>query len=79
MVADWHALMSEYEKPQGLQETIVDNVVDWLACGISPEKAHIFIQTHIKEHLELYMALSLITPLGWRKVPYLQGAVEGSY
>ncbi|HAH20034.1 MAG: tryptophan--tRNA ligase [Omnitrophica WOR_2 bacterium GWF2_43_52] len=65
MVADWHALMSEYEKPQGLQETIVDNVVDWLACGISPEKAHIFIQTHIKEHLELYMALSLITPLGW--------------
>ena len=65
MVADWHALMSEYEKPQGLQETIVDNVIDWLACGISPEKAHIFIQTHIKEHLELYMALSLITPLGW--------------
>lgn len=65
MVADWHALMSEYEKPQGLQEIIVDNVIDWLACGISPEKSHIFVQTHIKEHLELYMALSIITPLGW--------------
>jgi tryptophanyl-tRNA synthetase len=65
MVADWHALMSEYEKPQELKENIIDNVVDWLACGISPEKSHIFIQSHIKEHLELCMVFSVITPLGW--------------
>ena len=65
MVADWHALMSEYEKPQSLEENLIDNVIDWLACGISPEKSTIFIQSHIKEHLELYMFFSVITPLGW--------------
>jgi len=65
MVADWHALMSEYANPQNLQENLLDNVVDWLACGISPEKSTIFIQSQIKEHLELYMVFSLITPLGW--------------
>ena len=64
MVADWHALMSEYESPRDLKENILDNVVDWLACGISPQKSAIFIQSHVKEHLELYMAFSLITPLG---------------
>lgn len=65
MVADWHALMSEYEKPQSLEENILDNVIDWLACGISPLKSTIFIQSQIKEHLELYMFFSIITPLGW--------------
>jgi len=65
MVADWHALMSEYESPKGLSENAFDNVVDWLACGISPEKSTIFIQSKIKEHLELYAVLSIITPLGW--------------
>jgi len=64
MVADWHALMSEYENPQALKENALDNVADWLACGINPEKSVIFTQSHIKEHLELYMAFSLITPLG---------------
>jgi tryptophanyl-tRNA synthetase len=64
MVADWHALMSEYENPENLKENIADNVIDWLACGINPKKSHIFIQSHIKEHLELYMILSVITPLG---------------
>ena len=64
MVADWHALMSEYENPRDLRENTIDNVIDWLSCGISPEKSTIFVQSHIKEHLELYMAFSLITPLG---------------
>lgn len=64
MVADWHALMSEYENTQNLKENILDNVVDWLACGISPEKSTIFIQSHVKEHLELSMVFSVITPLG---------------
>jgi tryptophanyl-tRNA synthetase len=64
MVADWHALMSEYEDPKDLRENTIDNVIDWLSCGISPEKSTIFVQSHIKEHLELYMVFSLITPLG---------------
>mgnify|MGYP001563382412 CR=1 FL=1 len=65
MVADWHALMSEYAYPADLKENIINNVVDWFACGISPKKSTVFIQSHVKEHLELYMAFSFITPLGW--------------
>jgi len=64
MIADWHALMSEYENPKDLKENIIDNVIDWLACGITPKKSTIFIQSHVLEHLELYMAFSIITPLG---------------
>jgi tryptophanyl-tRNA synthetase len=65
MVADWHALMSEYADPGDLKENLIDNVIDWLALGISPRKSTIFIQSHVKEHLELHMVFSLITPLGW--------------
>ncbi len=64
MAADWHALMSEYENPEAVKENIIDNVLDWLACGIDPKKSTIFIQSHVKEHLELYMVFSIITPLG---------------
>ncbi|OGX18228.1 MAG: tryptophan--tRNA ligase [Omnitrophica WOR_2 bacterium RBG_13_44_8b] len=64
MVADWHALMSDYENPQDMREYMLDNVIDWLACGISPEKSTIFIQSHVKEHLDLYMIFSTITQLG---------------
>lgn len=64
MVADWHALMSEYARPGDLKENILDNVIDWLAFGISPKKSTIFIQSHVKEHLELYMIFSIIVPLG---------------
>jgi tryptophanyl-tRNA synthetase len=65
MVADWHALMSEYERPHVLQQYALDNVIDWLSVGISPEKSTIFVQSQVKEHLELHMVLSCITPLGW--------------
>jgi len=64
MVADLHALMSEYEHPHNLQENIIDNVVDWIACGVSPEKSTIFVQSQVREHLELFYFFSLITPLG---------------
>ena len=64
MVADWHALMSEYENPVDLKANMLDNVIDWLACGIDPEKSTIFIQSQVPEHLELYFILSLFTPLG---------------
>lgn len=64
MVADWHALMSEYENPADLKTNMLDNVIDWLSCGIDPEKCTIFVQSRVPEHLELYFILSLITPLG---------------
>lgn len=64
MAADWHALMSEYENPKDLKDNIIDNVADWLACGIDPDKSAIFVQSHVKEHLELYLIFSIITPLG---------------
>ncbi len=65
MVADWHALMSEYENPGIIKESLYDNVADWLAAGIDPHKSTIFIQSQVPEHLELYMGFSVLTPLGW--------------
>ncbi len=64
MAADWHAFMSEYENPGNLKGNIIDNVIDWLACGIDPKKSIIFVQSRIKEHLELSLVFSIITPLG---------------
>lgn len=65
MIADWHALMSEYLTPEEIKKNTFDNLIDWLACGISPEKATVFIQSEVKEHLELSMVLSILTPLAW--------------
>lgn len=65
MVADWHAFMSEYKNTKPLKEYSFDNVVDWLVCGINPQKSVIFVQSQVPEHLELFMILSSITPLGW--------------
>lgn len=65
MVADWHALMGEYEEPSSLHEYAVDNVIDWLAAGIDPEKSVLFVQSHVEQHLELQMIFSCFTPLGW--------------
>jgi len=64
MVADWHALMSEYEDTSELSENIIDNVIDWLSVGINPDKSTIFIQSHVPQHAELHMVFSCITPLG---------------
>ena len=65
MIADWHALMSEYEAPTVISESILDNLADWLAVGIDPKKTIIFIQSEVTQHLDLYMILSCLTPLGW--------------
>jgi len=64
-VADWHALMGEYEQSGNIHENTVDMAIDWLACGLDPQKAILFIQSHVPEHLELQMMFSCITPLGW--------------
>lgn len=65
MVADWHALMSEYENPGCLSEYAVDNVIDWLSAGIDPKKSTLFVQSRVSEHLDLYMIFSCFVPLGW--------------
>ncbi|MFH1790662.1 MAG: tryptophan--tRNA ligase [Candidatus Omnitrophota bacterium] len=65
MVADWHALMSEYENPKELKQNIIGCVVDWIACGVDPDKSAIFVQSDVPAHLELDMVLSCITPLSW--------------
>lgn len=65
MIADWHALMSEYENSRVIRESLYDNIADWIAVGIDPEKATLFIQSRVPEHLELYMSFSALTPLGW--------------
>ncbi|WP_412852782.1 tryptophan--tRNA ligase [Ectothiorhodospira shaposhnikovii] len=69
-VADWHALTTHYEDPGILGESVWDMVVDWLAAGVSPGSARIFIQSRVPEHAELHLLLSMITPLGWlERVP----------
>jgi len=65
MVADWHALMSEYEDPKEIQNNIIEMVADWIGCELDPERCTIFVQSRVPEHLELYMILSDITPLSW--------------
>ena len=68
--ADWHALTTEYAHTEIIQENIRDMVIDWLSVGLSPEKSVLFIQSKIKEHAELHLLLSMITPLPWlERVP----------
>ncbi|MCM8761475.1 MAG: tryptophan--tRNA ligase [Candidatus Omnitrophica bacterium] len=65
MIADWHALMSEYEDPKGMAENSIEMAMDFIAAGIDPDKSVLFVQSHVPEHLELAMVFSDITPLGW--------------
>lgn len=64
-VVDWHALMGEYENSKTIRENIDDMVIDWIACGIDPNKSIIYVQSDVPEHLELQMILACLTPLGW--------------
>lgn len=64
-IADWHALTSDYDMTNPIQGYIMDIFVDWLSVGLSPEKCTLFVQSHIKEHAELFLLLSMITPLPW--------------
>jgi tryptophanyl-tRNA synthetase len=64
-VADWHALTTHYESPQIIEQSVWDMVVDWLAAGVDPASATLFIQSKVPEHAELHLLLSMITPLGW--------------
>lgn len=69
-VADWHGLTTEYASPEVVSNSTRDLLIDWLSVGLDPEKAVIFIQSQVKEHAELHLLLSMITPLGWlERVP----------
>jgi len=69
-VADWHALTTHYDSPQIIEQSVWDMVIDWLAAGVDPSQATLFIQSRVPEHAELNLLLSMITPLGWlERVP----------
>ncbi|ALO46298.1 tryptophan--tRNA ligase [Pseudohongiella spirulinae] len=69
-VADWHALTTHYASPQMLEEHVLNMVIDWLAAGVNPGSAALFIQSRVPEHAELHLLLSMMTPLGWlERVP----------
>ena len=70
MVADWHALTTNYDDTSRIEEYVWDTVVDWLAAGINPSSATIFVQSKVPEHAELHLLMSMTTPLGWlERVP----------
>src|SRR5690554_5228337 len=64
-VADWHALTTGYEDPSNIKNNTNEMLLDWLSAGIDPEKSVVFIQSHVKEHAELHLLFSMITPLSW--------------
>jgi tryptophanyl-tRNA synthetase len=70
MVADWHALTTHYDSTLGLENHVWEMVVDWLAAGVDPNQATLFIQSRVPEHAELHLLLSMVTPVGWlERVP----------
>ena len=69
-VADWHALTTHYEEAHVIADSVWDMVIDWLAAGVDPDAAQLFIQSRVPEHAELHLLLSMVTPLGWlERVP----------
>lgn len=69
-VADWHALTTNYEDPVDIDQYTFDTAVDWLAAGVSPNAATLFVQSKVPEHAELHLLLSMITPVSWlERVP----------
>ena len=69
-VADWHALTTHYDSPEVVGQNVWEMVIDWLAAGIDPARAVLFVQSRLPEHAELHLALSMCTPLGWlERVP----------
>jgi tryptophanyl-tRNA synthetase len=76
-VADWHALTTHYETPEVIQESVWEMVIDWLAAGVDPNQATLFIQSRVPEHSELFLLLAMGTPLGWlERVPTYKDQIE---
>jgi tryptophanyl-tRNA synthetase len=75
--ADWHALTTHYEDPSVIETTVWEMFVDWLACGIDPSKATLFVQSKVPQHAELTLLMSFFTPLAWlERVPTYKDLVE---
>src|SRR5437868_9432360 len=69
-IVDWHALTTRFDDTKGLAEASREVAADYIAAGLDPEKCAIFLQSHVKEHAELHLLLSMITPVGWlERVP----------
>jgi len=76
-VADWHALTSDYADTSGVVESAFDNVADWMAAGLDPERSTIFVQSMVPEHAELYLLLSMIIPIPWlERVPTYREQID---
>ncbi len=76
-VVDWHALTTHYEDTSSIAENTLQVATDWLAVGLDPAKATLFIQSSVLEHAELHLLLSMITPLGWlERVPTYKEQIE---
>ncbi len=76
-VADWHALTTHYESPEVIEESVWEMLIDWLAAGVDPSQATLFIQSRVPEHAELFLLLSMGTPLGWlERVPTYKDQIE---
>jgi tryptophanyl-tRNA synthetase len=76
-VADWHALTTHYESPELIEESVWEMVIDWLAAGVDPSQATLFIQSKVPVHSELFLLLAMGTPLGWlERVPTYKDQIE---
>lgn len=76
-IVDWHALTTAFEDTSELQDNVRRMLLDWLSVGLAPEKSSIFVQSHIKQHGELHLLLSMITPLSWlERVPTFKDQVQ---
>ena len=76
-VADWHALTTHYDTPEIIEQNVWEMVIDWLASGVDPAQATLFIQSRVPEHAELHLLLSMVTPLGWlERIPTFKDQQE---
>jgi tryptophanyl-tRNA synthetase len=76
-VADWHALTSEYADTREIVDNALDNVADWIAAGVDPERSVIFVQSLVPEHAELFLLLSMVIPIPWlERVPTYKEQIE---
>jgi tryptophanyl-tRNA synthetase len=76
-VADWHALTSHYADTSEIVESAVDNVADWIAAGIDPQRSTVFVQSLVPEHAELSLLLGMITPIPWlERVPTYKEQID---
>src|SRR6202040_3063657 len=64
-IADWHALTTDYADTSRIKQNSLEVLLDWLAAGLDPARCTMFIQSHVPQHAELHLLLSMITPLGW--------------